>query len=108
MLQLMSNINCICVMSSSVELSNCCRNWSLDLGSGSAAKSLKVFSLLSLAALRLLSVDSLAVEHGEEIGGCNTLPDNDISLINSFWLTKAEGRPLYPGFAMLEKDCGTL
>ena len=100
----MSNINCICELSSSVALSNCCRNWSLALGSGFAAKSPKVFSLLSLAALRLLSVDWLAVESVErKLKVAIHSRTMNSSLINS-WLTKAEGRPLYPGFAMLAKD----
>ena len=102
---MLSNINYICAVSSSVELSNCCRNWSLALGSGSVANSPKIFSLLSLAALKLLSVDSLAVESVErklEVAIHSRTMNS--SLINSFWLTKAEGRPLYPGFAMLAKD----
>ena len=74
----MSNINCICELSSSVELSNCCRNWSLALGSGSAAKSPEGF-------LPVVSSSPKVVEHGlarsreceEELGGCNTLPDHE-------------------------------
>ena len=105
-LLLMSSMNCICGVSSIVEVSNCRRNWSLVLGSSSEASNLKVFSLWSLATLRLLRVDSLAVESVDrklEVA----MHSLTISLTSSLWLIEAVGRPLYPGVAIFEKACVT-